>query len=56
MPCPQEASRNASAPVIETVRLVLRIPRPDDAKAMTCLIDDRRIAEEYGAHSASLFA
>jgi RimJ/RimL family protein N-acetyltransferase len=43
--CPQEASRNTSAPVIETARLVLRIPRPDDAKAMTCLIDDRRIAE-----------
>jgi RimJ/RimL family protein N-acetyltransferase len=43
--CPQEASRNASAPVIETARLVLRVPRPDDAEAIASLIDDRRIAE-----------
>jgi RimJ/RimL family protein N-acetyltransferase len=60
--CPQEASRNTSAPVIETARLVLRIPRPDDAKAMTCLIDDRRIAENtariphpYGVADAHAF-
>jgi RimJ/RimL family protein N-acetyltransferase len=42
---PQEASRNASAAVIETERLVLRVPLPDDAKAITSLINDRRIAE-----------
>jgi RimJ/RimL family protein N-acetyltransferase len=41
----QESSRNASAAAIETSRLVLRVPRPDDAKAITGLIDDRRIAE-----------
>jgi RimJ/RimL family protein N-acetyltransferase len=41
----QESSRSASPPVIETERLVLRVPRLDDAEAITCLIDDRRIAE-----------
>jgi RimJ/RimL family protein N-acetyltransferase len=42
---PRESSRNASAPVLKTERLVLRAPRPEDAKPITGLINDRRIAE-----------
>jgi len=41
---PRESSRNATA-VLATERLVLRAPRPQDAKAITSLINDRRIAE-----------
>ena len=31
-------------------------PRPDDAKAITALINDRRIAENMATHPASLYA
>jgi RimJ/RimL family protein N-acetyltransferase len=44
-PCPRETHREASTPVLETERLVLRAPRLEDAKAVTALINDRRIAE-----------
>jgi RimJ/RimL family protein N-acetyltransferase len=40
----RESSR-AGAAVLETERLVLRAPRARDAKAITGLINDRRIAE-----------
>jgi RimJ/RimL family protein N-acetyltransferase len=40
-----EAFREASIPVLETERLVLRAPRPEDAKAVAALVNDRRIAE-----------
>ena len=43
---PAEAVAGAThGPVLETARLVLRAPRPDDAKAIAALINDRRIAE-----------
>jgi RimJ/RimL family protein N-acetyltransferase len=41
----QETVREESIAVLKTERLVLRAPRPDDAKAITSLINDRRIAE-----------
>jgi RimJ/RimL family protein N-acetyltransferase len=41
----REPSRNAGPAVLKTERLVLRAPRPDDAKSITDLINDRRIAE-----------
>jgi RimJ/RimL family protein N-acetyltransferase len=37
--------REASTPVLETARLVLRAPRLEDAKAIARLANDRRIAE-----------
>ena len=37
--------REASTPVLETERLVLRAPRFEDAKAIARLANDRRIAE-----------
>lgn len=37
--------RQASTPVLETERLVLRAPRLEDAKAVALLANDRRIAE-----------
>ena len=40
-----EAFRERSTPVLETERLVLRAPRPEDAKAIATLAADRRIAE-----------
>ena len=40
-----ETLREASIPVLETERLVLRAPRLGDAKAMAALANDRRIAE-----------
>jgi hypothetical protein len=40
---PKESVRDGSIAVLATERLVLRAPRPDDAKAS--LINDRRIAE-----------
>src|ERR1700733_1589441 len=40
-----EIVREASIPVLETTRLVLRAPRLEDAKAITALANDRRIAE-----------
>jgi RimJ/RimL family protein N-acetyltransferase len=41
----EEAFPNASDAVLATERLLLRAPRLDDAKAITGLINDRRIAE-----------
>jgi RimJ/RimL family protein N-acetyltransferase len=40
-----EIVREASIPVLETTRLVLRAPRLEDAKALAALANDRRIAE-----------
>jgi RimJ/RimL family protein N-acetyltransferase len=40
-----ETFRERSTPVLETERLVLRAPRPEDAKAIATLVNDRRIAE-----------
>jgi RimJ/RimL family protein N-acetyltransferase len=37
--------REGSTPVLETERVVLRAPRPEDAKAIARLANDRRIAE-----------
>ena len=42
---PAETLRERSIPVLETERLVLRAPRPEDAKAVAMLANDRRIAE-----------
>jgi RimJ/RimL family protein N-acetyltransferase len=42
---PQESFRDGYIPVIETERLILRAARLADAKAVTSLINDRRIAE-----------
>src|SRR6202142_4085297 len=42
---PGEPFREGSIPVLETRRLVLRAPRLEDAKAVTALANDRRIAE-----------
>jgi RimJ/RimL family protein N-acetyltransferase len=40
-----ETLRERSTPVLETERLVLRAPRPEDATAIATLANDRRIAE-----------
>jgi RimJ/RimL family protein N-acetyltransferase len=42
---PPEVIREASIPVLETQRLVLRAPRLEDIKALSLLANDRRIAE-----------
>jgi RimJ/RimL family protein N-acetyltransferase len=42
---PSEQFREASIPVLETKRLSLRAPRLEDAKAVSMLANDRRIAE-----------
>jgi RimJ/RimL family protein N-acetyltransferase len=42
---PSATLREASIPVLETERLVLRAPRLEDAKAIAALANDRRIAE-----------
>jgi RimJ/RimL family protein N-acetyltransferase len=42
---PREEFREASIPVLETTRLVLRAPRLEDAKAVAALANDRRIAQ-----------
>ena len=42
---PPESFREASIPVLETGRLVLRAPRLGDAKIVATLANDRRIAE-----------
>ena len=44
-PIAGETLREASIPVLETERLVLRAPRFEDAKAIAMLANDRRIAE-----------
>ena len=43
--CRTEPCRTAKAPVIKTARLTLRPPRAADAKAITAIINDARIAE-----------
>ena len=54
--------REGSTPVLETERMVLRAPRPGDAKAIARLANDRRIAENttriphpYGIADAEAF-
>ncbi len=42
---PAETFREASIPVLETERLILRAPRLEDAKTIAMLANDRRIAE-----------
>lgn len=42
---PAEGLREASIPVLETGRLILRAPQLGDAKAIAALANDRRIAE-----------
>jgi RimJ/RimL family protein N-acetyltransferase len=42
---PTEGLQAERKVVLKTARLVLRSPRPDDAKALKALINDRRIAE-----------
>jgi RimJ/RimL family protein N-acetyltransferase len=42
---PAEILREASIPVLETERLMLRAPRLEDAKAIAMLANDRRVAE-----------
>jgi len=42
---PSETFREASIPVLETARLVLRAPRLGDAKTVAALANDRHIAE-----------
>jgi RimJ/RimL family protein N-acetyltransferase len=43
--CREEPCRPANVPVIKAARLTLRPPRVGDAKAITRLVNDRRIAE-----------
>jgi RimJ/RimL family protein N-acetyltransferase len=40
-----EAAREQGVPVLKTERLLLRAPRPADAKAIAMLANDRRIAD-----------
>ena len=40
-----DARRERRIPVLETERLTLRAPRPEDVKAIALLANDRRIAE-----------
>src|SRR6185312_12825187 len=42
---PRETFHEGSIPVLETKRLALRAPRLEDAKMVTALANDRRIAE-----------
>ena len=42
---PTEGLQATRTAVLRTARLTLRAPRPDDAKAIKALINDRRIAE-----------
>jgi RimJ/RimL family protein N-acetyltransferase len=42
---PAEGLQVARKAVLKTARLVLRAPRPDDAKAIKALISDRRVSE-----------
>ncbi|HEY4404757.1 MAG TPA: GNAT family N-acetyltransferase [Xanthobacteraceae bacterium] len=60
--CARESSRPACPAVLATERLVLRAPRPADAKTIARLINDRRIAENtariphpYGLADARAF-
>ena len=40
-----EARRERRTPILETERLTLRAPRPEDVTAIVLLANDRRIAE-----------
>ena len=40
-----DARRERRSPILETERLTLRAPRPEDIEAIAVLADDRRIAE-----------
>jgi RimJ/RimL family protein N-acetyltransferase len=58
----RESARNAGPAAMTTPRLVLRCPRPADAKAIARLLNDRRIAENttriphpYGVADAHAF-
>jgi len=42
---PTEIVRESTVAVLETPRLALRVPRPDDANAVAKLANDRRVAE-----------
>jgi len=42
---PKDTLQEASTPVLETARLVLRAPRYEDAKRIAALVNDRRMAE-----------
>ena len=42
---PERSPREASIPVLETERLVLRAPRLEDAERIAMLANERRIAE-----------
>jgi RimJ/RimL family protein N-acetyltransferase len=42
---PGEVRRERKTPILETERLMLRAPRPEDIKAISVQADDRRIAE-----------
>jgi RimJ/RimL family protein N-acetyltransferase len=44
-PVPSETFREASIPVLETARLILRAPRLGDAKTVATLANERHIAE-----------
>ncbi len=44
-PIAAKSLREASIPVLETERLVLRAPRPEDAENIVMLANERRIAE-----------
>jgi RimJ/RimL family protein N-acetyltransferase len=44
-----EALQAERSPVLKTARLVLRAPRADDAKAITALINDRRVADNMAS-------
>jgi len=46
---PAEGLQVARTTVLKTARLTLRAPRPDDAKAIKALINDRRVAENMAS-------
>src|SRR5918995_1476898 len=46
---PTEGLPVARRPVLKTARLTLRAPRPDDAKTIKSLINDRRVAENMAS-------
>jgi RimJ/RimL family protein N-acetyltransferase len=58
----RQAAQERSVPVLKTARLILRVPRCSDAKAIAALVNDRRIAENtariphpYGIEDAEEF-
>src|SRR5215475_11852948 len=44
-PLPTNLARDRHAVVLETPRLILRTPRPEDAGAIAALANDRRVVE-----------